>query len=156
MDPAKDPDILKCVQDQTKQWTELMTKHRKEEWEMLKAHLASQEDVFKKLHETVSAKQMKDMDAFFAKETKDMMAAQAKVSVETAKDVQNDATLKTKADKDRRLREKNQNNTKKFMDERKNNMMKQNKKKEKQKKEHEKQLDEISKYIKDVRYNYYT
>ena len=66
-DPAKDPDILKCVQEQTKQWTELMTKHRKEEWEILKTHLASQEEVFKKLHETVSAKQMKDMDAFFAK-----------------------------------------------------------------------------------------
>ena len=37
-----------------------------------------------------------------------MIAAQTKVSVDTAKEVQADATLKTKADKDRRLREKNQ------------------------------------------------
>ena len=79
------------------------------------------------------------------------MAAQAKLSVDTVKEVQADPSLKTKADKDRRLREKNQNNTKKFMDERKNNMFKQNKKKEKQKKLHETQLGDISKYIKEVR-----
>ena len=55
------------------------------------------------------------------------------------------------AEKDRRLKEKNAANTKKFMDERKNNMMKQNKKREKQKKTHETELDNISKYIKEVR-----
>ena len=79
-----------------------------------------------------------------------MMAAQTKMSVDTAKDVQNDATLKTKADKDRRLREKNQANTKKFMDERKNNVLKQNKKREKQKKLHGTQLEDISKYVAQV------
>ena len=88
--------------------------------------------------------------SLFHRETKDMMAAQAKVSVDTAKEVQADASLKTKADKDRRLREKNQNNTKKFMDERKNNMFSQNKKKEKQKKLHASQLEGISKFIQDV------
>ena len=90
------------------------------------------------------------LDVFFCRETKEMMAAQAKVSVDTAKEVQGDASLKTKADKDRRLREKNQANTKKFLDERKNNAIKQNKKKEKQKKLQQTQLDDISKYIKDV------
>lgn len=79
-----------------------------------------------------------------------MMSNQAKVSVDTAKEVQSDATLKTKADKDRRLREKNQANTKKFLEERKNNAMKQNKKKEKQGKVHQQQIDDISKYIKEV------
>lgn len=48
-----------------------------------------------------------------------MNTSQAKISVETMKEVQNDKTLKTKGDKDRRLREKKQNNTKKFMEERK-------------------------------------
>lgn len=37
------------------------------------------------------------------------------------------------------------------MDERKNNMMKQNKKREKQKKTQETELENISKYIKEVR-----
>lgn len=80
-----------------------------------------------------------------------MSSAQAKVSVDTAKEVNADPNLKTKAEKDRRLREKNQANTKKFMEERKNNMMKQNKTREKTKKNHEKQIAEISTYIKDVR-----
>ena len=44
-----------------------MNKHRKEEWDLLKTHLGSQEDVFKKIFETVQVKQMKEMDAFFAK-----------------------------------------------------------------------------------------
>lgn len=50
---------------------------------------------------------------------KEMNTRQAKISVETMKEVQNDKALKTKGEKDRRLREKKQNNTKKFMDERK-------------------------------------
>lgn len=53
------------------------------------------------------------------RDLKAMNTRQAKISVETMKEVQNDKTLKTKGDKDRRLREKKQNNTKKFMEERK-------------------------------------
>lgn len=50
---------------------------------------------------------------------KDLNTKQAKVSVETAKEVANDKTLKTKNEKDRRLREKKQNNIKRFMEEKK-------------------------------------
>ena len=50
---------------------------------------------------------------------KDLNAKQAKTSAETAKEVQNDRTLKTKNEKDRRLREKRQNNIKRFMEEKK-------------------------------------
>lgn len=56
---------------------------------------------------------------YFFSEMKEMNTRQAKISVETMKEVQNDKALKTKGEKDRRLREKKQNNTKKFMDERK-------------------------------------
>ena len=79
-----------------------------------------------------------------------MSSAQAKVSVDTAKEVNADPSLKTKAEKDRRLREKNQANTKKFMDERKNNTLKQNKQREKTKKAHENQIKDISSYIVDT------
>ena len=79
-----------------------------------------------------------------------MMSAQTKLSVDTAKEVQADASLKTKAEKERRLKEKNAANTKKFMDERKNNMLKQNKKREKQKKTHETELENISKSVQEV------
>lgn len=72
-----------------------------------------------------------------------MNANQAKVSAETAKEVMNDKALKTKGDKDRRLKEKKANNIKKFMDERKNVGIKQGREKEKLKNTHEKQVKEI-------------
>jgi phosphatidylinositol phospholipase C beta len=41
-----------------------------------------------------------------------MKTGQARASVETAREIQNDKSLKSKAEKDRRLREKHSNNTK--------------------------------------------
>jgi phosphatidylinositol phospholipase C beta len=79
-----------------------------------------------------------------------MKAKQAKLSVETAKEVSNDKTLRNKAEKERRLREKHQNNTKKFMEERKMTAMKQDKEKEKLKKLHEKQVEDLTKDIHNV------
>ena len=50
-----------------KQWTSLMHKTRKEEWEMLKTQIRAQEDTFKKLCVGVHAKQLKDLEANFLK-----------------------------------------------------------------------------------------
>lgn len=66
------------------------------------------------------------------------------------KEVQNDKNLKTKGEKDRRLREKKQNNTKKFMDERKMAQMKQKKEKEKLKAKHDKESEALNKDIQNV------
>lgn len=76
-----------------------------------------------------------------------MNTNQAKASVETAKEVMNDKTLKTKGEKDRRLREKKQQNTKKFLEERKTMEIKQGREKEKLKVTHEKQVKELDKDI---------
>ena len=69
------------------------------------------------------------------------------MAVETAKEVANDKTLRNKAEKERRLREKNQNNTKKFIEERKMIAVKQGKEKEKLQAVHSKQLEELTKDI---------
>jgi len=79
-----------------------------------------------------------------------MKARQAKVSVETAKEVGLDKTLRNKAERDRRLREKNSNNTKKFIEERKTAAMKQSKEKEKLKMVHEKQMQDLIKETENV------
>lgn len=63
--------------------------------------------------------QMKQLEAKHEREIKELNTKQAKISVETSKEIANDKTLKTKGEKDRRLREKKQNNIKKFMDEKK-------------------------------------
>ena len=49
---------------------------------------------------------------FIFRETKTMKETQAKTSVETAREVNNDKSLKSKAEKERILREKNSNMTK--------------------------------------------
>ena len=41
-----------------------------------------------------------------------MKSNQARVNMDTARDIQHDKTIKTKAEKDRRLKEKQSNNTK--------------------------------------------
>ena len=82
------------------------------------------------------------------RENKELKARQAKVSVDTAKEVAQDKTLRNKAEKDRRLREKNQNNTKKFIEERKMTAMRQNKESEKLKKQHEQEMQDLSRDIK--------
>lgn len=114
-----DQSIRKVIADQTAQWSEMCEKHKKEEWELLKTQVNDQQDILKRLLEQTQASQMKQLEAKHERDTKALNSQQAKTSVETAKEVANDKTLKTKGEKDRRLREKKQNNIKRFMDEKK-------------------------------------
>ncbi|XP_044731341.1 1-phosphatidylinositol 4,5-bisphosphate phosphodiesterase isoform X2 [Chrysoperla carnea] len=142
-DLTNDPAIRKLVTEQTLQWSEMAERHRKQEWEMMKQQLLDQQDILKKLMETQQASQIKQLEAKHDRELKEMNTRQAKVSVETSREVNNDKTLKTKAEKERRLREKQQNNTKRFVDEMKNAKMKQGREKEKLKVTHTGQMDNL-------------
>lgn len=97
----------------------MIERHKKEEWETLRTQLSDQQDVLRKLMETTQLAQMKQLEGKHEREVKELNGKQAKISVETSKEVANDKTLKTKGEKDRRLREKKQNNIKRFMDEKK-------------------------------------
>lgn len=114
-----DQNIRKIITDQTSAWSEMCEKHKKEEWEMLKTQVNGQQDILKQLMEATQASQIKQLEAKHERDSKNLNSHQAKISVETAKEVANDKTLKTKGEKDRRLREKKQNNIKRFMDEKK-------------------------------------
>ncbi|KAK7863055.1 hypothetical protein R5R35_006478 [Gryllus longicercus] len=140
---AGDPGVRKLVAEQTSQWSELVERHRREEWATMKQQLTEQQEILKRLMEVAQAAQMKQLEAKHEREMKDMNTRQAKISVETMKEVANDKTLRTKGEKDRRLREKKQNNTKKFMDERKMAQIKQGKEREKLKLKHDKQAEEL-------------
>ncbi|KAF6211563.1 hypothetical protein GE061_012076 [Apolygus lucorum] len=146
-DAAKDEGVKEVVAGQVTQWSEMVERHRKEYWAMMKQHVQEQQELLTKLLDTAHAGQMKQMEAKHDREMKEMNANQAKISVETTKEVMNDKTLRTKGEKDRRLREKKQNNTKKFMDERKYAQMKQNRDKEKLTTKHEKSKQELMKEI---------
>ena len=114
-----DASIRKVIQEQNAQWSEMVERHKKEEWEMLKQQISDQQETLRKLMETTQASQMKQLEAKHERDVKELNSTQAKISVETSKEVANDKTLKTKGEKDRRLREKKQNNIKRFMDEKK-------------------------------------
>lgn len=138
-----DPAIRKVIQEQNATWSEMIERHKKEEWDLLKQQLNDQKEILRKLMETTQAAQMKQLEAKHEREVKELNSRQAKISVETSKEVNNDKTLKTKGEKDRRLREKKQNNIKRFMDEKKTAGIKQNREKEKLKVTHDKQLEEL-------------
>ncbi|XP_063228854.1 1-phosphatidylinositol 4,5-bisphosphate phosphodiesterase isoform X2 [Bacillus rossius redtenbacheri] len=140
---ASDPAVRKLVTEQTLQWSDMVERHRKEEWETMHSQLVEQQDLLRRLMELAQASQLKQVEAKHEREIKEMNTRQAKISVETMKEVAGDKTLRTKAEKDRRLKEKKQNNTKKFMDERKYAQMKQGKEKEKLKAKHEKEMEEL-------------
>ncbi|XP_022826646.1 1-phosphatidylinositol 4,5-bisphosphate phosphodiesterase isoform X2 [Spodoptera litura] len=144
---SNDASFRKLVNEQATAWSELVAKHRVEEWTSARSRLNEQRDLLKKMMEATQLAQMKQLEGKHERELKEMNARQAKISMETSKEVANDKTLKTKQEKDRRLREKKQNNTKKFLDERKTQTIKQNREKEKLKVTHDKQMEELSKDI---------
>ena len=143
----QDSAIKEICNEQTEEYTEIVERHRKEEWEMTKSHLIAQDDLLKTIMESMQSQQMKELESIFERDNKEMKSNQAKASVETLRDVQNDKTLKTKAEKERIIREKNANNTKRFIDERKSQAMKQANRREKLRKDHGNQVEALQKYL---------
>jgi phosphatidylinositol phospholipase C beta len=66
-DVVNDPAVKSLVSEQTNQWSEMVERHRREEWQLLRTHLQAQEDVLKKLMEQQQLQQMKDMEILFEK-----------------------------------------------------------------------------------------
>lgn len=86
-DLVNDPAVRRLVQEQTVQWSELMERHRKQEWEFLRNQLDDQRDILRKHMEILQAGQMKQLEARNERELKELNARQAKISVETSKEV---------------------------------------------------------------------
>lgn len=155
--PSDNPQVMKLAMEQISQWTEMVERHNKEQWDLLRAHCTAQRELLKKLLSLQQAGQVKTIEARFDKENKDMKAAQARISVETAKEVAkevaNDKALRNKAERERRIREKNSNNTKKFIEERKTAAIKQQRERDKLMRAHERQMAELEKECEQVRTN---
>lgn len=60
---ASDPGIRKLVQEQTTQWSEMVERHRKEEWKSMKQHVTDQEEILKQLLTTTQATQVRQLEA---------------------------------------------------------------------------------------------
>ena len=66
-DVVNDPAVKQVVVEQTKQWSEMMERHRKENWELMRDHLKAQEDVLKKAMQAQQQMQIKELENFFEK-----------------------------------------------------------------------------------------
>lgn len=61
-DVVSDTSVRKLVADQMAQWSEMMERHRKEEWGVLKAQVDEQKDHLVRIIEQVQAVQMKQLE----------------------------------------------------------------------------------------------
>lgn len=82
----------------------------------------------------VQEEQKRELRIIQGREVKEMKAQQTKASIESSRSVMNDPKLRNKAERDRRIRELNDYNTKRFIDQRKI-----------QAQRHEKQIQELNK-----------
>uniref|UniRef100_A0A669CLH1 1-phosphatidylinositol 4,5-bisphosphate phosphodiesterase n=1 Tax=Oreochromis niloticus TaxID=8128 RepID=A0A669CLH1_ORENI len=132
----------------TKEWSELISSHSSEEQEMKDSHVTQQCEHLKKLLATVQEQQTLQLKLIH--ESKEMRANQAKMSMENSKAISQDKTIKNKAERERRVRELNSSNTKKFLDERKRLAMKHQKEMEQLEKNQREQLEKLEKFNEQV------
>ncbi|XP_039637264.1 1-phosphatidylinositol 4,5-bisphosphate phosphodiesterase beta-4-like [Perca fluviatilis] len=130
----------------TKEWSELISSHSSEEQEMKDSHVAQQCEHLKKLLTTVQEQQTMQLKLIHERQSKEMRANQAKMSMENSKAISQDKSIKNKAERERRVRELNSSNTKKFLDERKRLAMKHQKEMEQLQKNQREQLEKLDKF----------
>ncbi|XP_077866794.1 LOW QUALITY PROTEIN: 1-phosphatidylinositol 4,5-bisphosphate phosphodiesterase beta-4-like [Saccoglossus kowalevskii] len=133
------------VADQTNEWTTMIAKHSMDYSELLERQTHQLCDLLKKLMIQKHEEQQQLIDFFIEKEGKEMRSNQTKTSMESIKQVNSDKSIKNKAEKDRRIRELQSNNTKKFMEERKRLAMKQDREKEQLKKQQDEDMERLRK-----------
>uniref|UniRef100_A0A668UXS4 1-phosphatidylinositol 4,5-bisphosphate phosphodiesterase n=1 Tax=Oreochromis aureus TaxID=47969 RepID=A0A668UXS4_OREAU len=134
----------------TKEWSELISSHSSEEQEMKDSHVTQQCEHLKKLLATVQEQQTLQLKLIHERQSKEMRANQAKMSMENSKAISQDKTIKNKAERERRVRELNSSNTKKFLDERKRLAMKHQKEMEQLEKNQREQLEKLEKFNEQV------
>uniref|UniRef100_A0AAX7SVR0 1-phosphatidylinositol 4,5-bisphosphate phosphodiesterase n=1 Tax=Astatotilapia calliptera TaxID=8154 RepID=A0AAX7SVR0_ASTCA len=134
----------------TKEWSELISSHSSEEQEMKDSHVTQQCEHLKKLLATVQEQQTMQLKLIHERQSKEMRANQAKMSMENSKAISQDKTIKNKAERERRVRELNSSNTKKFLDERKRLAMKHQKEMEQLEKNQREQLEKLEKFNEQV------
>ncbi|XP_053315485.1 1-phosphatidylinositol 4,5-bisphosphate phosphodiesterase beta-4 [Spea bombifrons] len=137
--------VADCVAKHTKEWSELVSTHSAEEQELRDLHLRQQCELLKKLLITVQEQQAQQLKLSQERESKEMRANQAKISMENSKAISHDKSIKNKAERERRVRELNSSNTKKFLEERKRLAMKHSKEMDQLKKAQDEHLEVLEK-----------
>uniref|UniRef100_A0A8B9JT30 Phosphoinositide phospholipase C n=1 Tax=Astyanax mexicanus TaxID=7994 RepID=A0A8B9JT30_ASTMX len=142
--------VKDIVAQHTKEWSEMINSHSTEEQEMKDAHVTQQCEHLKKLLSSVQEQQTMQLKLVHERQSKEMKANQAKTSMENSKAISQDKSIKNKAERERRVRELNSSNTKKFLEERKRLAMKHSKELEQLQKSQREQLEKLEKFNEQV------
>ncbi|CAI2354285.1 unnamed protein product [Caenorhabditis sp. 36 PRJEB53466] len=137
--------VRSLVNTQTGEWSAMVRRHDEEEFELKKGQLKEQFDLLKKLMTEAQKNQMQALKLRLEAEGKDLKQSQTKKSMEDAKVIQLDKGIKTKAERDRRVKELNEKNLKMFVEERRRLAMKAQKHEEQLTKRHLDQLEQLEK-----------
>ncbi|KAH9495022.1 1-phosphatidylinositol 4,5-bisphosphate phosphodiesterase beta-4 [Bulinus truncatus] len=135
--------VNELVVQQTKEWSDMVVRQMTEEHELWREHIVQQNELLAKLLEDAQREQMTELEARQERENKELKANQAKHSMDSTKTVLNDKSIKNKAERERRIRELNENNTKKFIEERKRFAVKHSRQVDSLRKIHQEQTEKM-------------
>lgn len=147
-DPASaagDQKMRSLVSTQTDEWSNLMRRQETELFEMRKQHIREESEQLKKMLVSAQDEQMTALRSKFDIENKELKQSQTKKSMEDTKAIQQSKTIKTKAERDRRVKELNEKNLKIFLEERKRLASKRERHEEQLRMRHAEQRDIVQK-----------
>ncbi|TKR88475.1 hypothetical protein L596_012711 [Steinernema carpocapsae] len=133
------------VSNQTDEWSSLIRRQESEEFELKKTHIREELEALKKLTTDAQKQQLVALKQKLENEGRELKQIQTKKSIDDTKIIQQDKTIKTKAEKDRRVKELNEKNVKMFVEERKRLAIKAEKHEEQLVKRHQDQNETLEK-----------
>uniref|UniRef100_A0A671M6D0 1-phosphatidylinositol 4,5-bisphosphate phosphodiesterase n=1 Tax=Sinocyclocheilus anshuiensis TaxID=1608454 RepID=A0A671M6D0_9TELE len=133
------------------EWAEMIKWHSAEEQTVREQHVIQQCEMLRKLLLMEQEQQTQQLSISFSyRQNKEMRTNQAKTSMESSKTISQDKSIKNKAERERRVRELNSTNTRKFLTERKRLAMKQSKESEQLQAAQREQLERLEKHNEEV------
>uniref|UniRef100_A0A914C2G2 Phosphoinositide phospholipase C n=1 Tax=Acrobeloides nanus TaxID=290746 RepID=A0A914C2G2_9BILA len=144
-DMANNQKMRSLVSTQMDEWSKLIQKQQLEEFELRKAHINEEFDMLRRLLSDAQKQQMTALKTKLDNENKELKQSQTKKSMEDTKLIQQDKNIKTKAERDRRVKELNEKNVKVFVEERKRLAMKSQMHEEQLTKRHTEQVEILEK-----------
>ncbi|VDK34487.1 unnamed protein product [Taenia asiatica] len=120
--PLKEAHIAQMnslVRQQTDEWSKLKCTQMSEIHTLILTFIDSRKELLLKILRDAHEEQKRLLKQIQERENKDMKAQQIKISLDSNRNVMNDPKLKNKAERDRRIRELKDYNTKRFIDQRK-------------------------------------
>ncbi|XP_056308657.1 1-phosphatidylinositol 4,5-bisphosphate phosphodiesterase beta-4-like [Danio aesculapii] len=131
---------------QASECSEMLRWHSAEEQTVVEQHLLQQCEQLHKLLMLEQEQQTHQLTLLHERQSKEMRTNQAKTSMESSKAISQDKSIKNKAERERRVRELNSTNTRKFLTERKRLAVKQTKECEQLQAAQREQLERLEKH----------